>query len=241
MRSQVPPALRRTGEGGTWAWDMQLSDHDLKQLDEERVRSLRAEDLCSLSLKLLADLKEARDRLHQSPDNSSRPPNSRAPWEKASGDEPAAVEPAVVDREGKQEAKAPHPDEQDTQGVERKESEPAEKPRGKPGKPKGAPGHGRSVELAVTAQQTHRTNSCALCGKPLPADAPQQAHNGRYELDLTAPSSGAPGLQLTHTRHISLTASARAGIGPVPSPVGAKRMQVERSRSANGTGSAPPW
>jgi transposase len=103
----------------------------------------------------LADLKEARERLHQSLDNSSRPPSSRAPWEKARGDEPAAVEPAVVDREGKQEAQAKNarpPHEQDTQGVERKESEPADKPRGKPGKPKGAPGHGRSVELAVTAQ-----------------------------------------------------------------------------------------
>jgi transposase len=191
---------------------MQLSDHDLKQLDEERIRSLRAEELRSLSLKLLADLKEARDRLHQSPDNSSRPPSSRAPWEKASGDEPAAVEPAVVDREGEQGAQAKHPppDESDTQGVERKESEPAEKPRGKPGKPKGAPGHGRSVELAVTAQQTHRADTCALCGKPLPADAPQQAHNGRYELDITSPC-GAPGLQITHTRHIYVDCQCACG------------------------------
>jgi hypothetical protein len=56
--------------GSTWVWDMQLNDHDLKQLDEERVRSLTVESLCILSLKLLADLKEARDRLNQSPENS---------------------------------------------------------------------------------------------------------------------------------------------------------------------------
>ena len=62
---------------------MQLSEHDLKQLDEETIRSLQAGALCTLSLKLLADLKEARDRLNQSPDNSSRPPSSRAPWEGA--------------------------------------------------------------------------------------------------------------------------------------------------------------
>ncbi len=58
---------------------MQLSEHDLKQLDEQTIRSLQAERLRTLSLKLLADLKEARDRLNQSPDNSSRPPSTRAP------------------------------------------------------------------------------------------------------------------------------------------------------------------
>ena len=123
---------------------MQLSDHDLKQLDEQRVRSLQAKDLRSLSLKLLADLKEARDR------------------------------------EGKQETqtKDPPPDEEDTKGVERKEREPSEKPRGKPGKPKGTPGHGRSLERGVTAERTHRPESCAVCGKPLPPEAPQPAHNG---------------------------------------------------------------
>jgi transposase len=60
---------------------MQLSEHDLKQLDEEKIRSLQAQTLQTLSLKLLADLKEARDRLNQRPDNSSRPPSTRVPWE----------------------------------------------------------------------------------------------------------------------------------------------------------------
>ena len=60
---------------------MQLSEHDLKQLDDETIRSLQAETLRTLSMKLLADLKEARDRLNQSPDNSSRPPSTSAPWE----------------------------------------------------------------------------------------------------------------------------------------------------------------
>jgi hypothetical protein len=40
---------------------MQLSKHDLKQLDEETIRSLQADSLRTLSLKLLADLKEAHD------------------------------------------------------------------------------------------------------------------------------------------------------------------------------------
>ena len=86
---------------------MQLSEHDLKQLDEETIRSLAAENLCTLSLKLLADLKEARDRLNQSPDNSSRPPSSRAPWERASSDaqddgEQEDEESREADRQGEQ-------------------------------------------------------------------------------------------------------------------------------------------
>jgi hypothetical protein len=197
---------------------MQLSDHDLKQLDEERVRSLAAESLCILSLKLLADLKEARDRLNQSPDNSSRPPSSRAPWEKASTDgqsdgEQEDVQPAEIDRKGKQETepKDPPTDGQEPKGVEQQQSEPTEKARGKPGKPKGTPGHGRTVELPVTAERTHRADKCALCGKPLSPDAPQQAHNGCYEIDIIPPASGAPGLELTHTRHIYMDCQCVCG------------------------------
>ncbi len=36
-----------------------------------------------LSLKLLADLKEACERLNQNSQNSSRPPSQEAPWEKS--------------------------------------------------------------------------------------------------------------------------------------------------------------
>jgi len=68
--------------GRDGAADMHLSDHDLKQLDEDYLRGLPAESLRSLSGKLLADLKEAHDRLNQNPSNSSRPPSTRAPWEK---------------------------------------------------------------------------------------------------------------------------------------------------------------
>ena len=52
------------------------------------IQSLDPEALRGLSLRLLADLKEARDRLNQGPENSSRPPSSRVPWERASGGQP---------------------------------------------------------------------------------------------------------------------------------------------------------
>jgi transposase len=64
---------------------MHLSDHDLKQLDDDYLRGLSAESLRSLSGKLLADLKEAHDRLNQNPSNSSRPPRTRAPWARGDG------------------------------------------------------------------------------------------------------------------------------------------------------------
>ena len=42
---------------------MKISDHSLRQLDEAYVTSLDEAALRGLSLRLLADLKEARERL----------------------------------------------------------------------------------------------------------------------------------------------------------------------------------
>ena len=187
---------------------MQLSEHDLKQLDEEKIRALQAEQLRALSVKLLADLKEARDRLNQAPDNSSRPPSSRAPWDGVSpatqedreSDE-GTTEEADADAEEEAETKDPSAEREDKKDSQQDKSRPTKQRCGKPGKPKGAPGHGRTVELAVTAERTHRPHECALCGQSLPPEAPQRAYTGRYEIDITTPSSGAPGLGLTHTLH----------------------------------------
>jgi transposase len=68
---------------------MHLSDHSLNQLDEAYVQALDEGALRGLSLPLLEDLKEARERLRQNPHNSSRPPSSCAPWDRppAAGEE----------------------------------------------------------------------------------------------------------------------------------------------------------
>ena len=60
---------------------MKLSDHDLRQIDAEYLAHLSPEQLLQVSVRLLADLKEARDGANQTPHNSSRPPGSFAPWE----------------------------------------------------------------------------------------------------------------------------------------------------------------
>jgi transposase len=57
-----------------------LSDYSLRQMDDDYVRSLDGEAWCSLTLRLLADLKTAREPLEQNPTNRSRPTSSQAPW-----------------------------------------------------------------------------------------------------------------------------------------------------------------
>jgi hypothetical protein len=64
---------------------MHLSPHSLRQIDDAYLQSLEVEALRELSMRLLADLKEAWDRLNQGPDHSSRPPSSRAPWDRKNG------------------------------------------------------------------------------------------------------------------------------------------------------------
>ncbi len=59
---------------------MKLKDHDLKQIDKDYLKGLPPEKLLEVSGKLLEDLKEARDRLNQTPENSSRPSGSFAAW-----------------------------------------------------------------------------------------------------------------------------------------------------------------
>ncbi len=64
---------------------MALSDHDLRQLDKEVIDSLPVDGVKNLANILLLDLKEARERLNQNSQNSSRPPSTEVPWDKASG------------------------------------------------------------------------------------------------------------------------------------------------------------
>lgn len=57
---------------------MQLSEHDLEQIDEAYLDSLPLDKLQELSLKALADLKELHTRLEQNSENSSLPASGRS-------------------------------------------------------------------------------------------------------------------------------------------------------------------
>ena len=143
---------------------MQLSNQDLSQLNEEELLNLSEEELRCLSIKLLVDLKEARERLNQNSHNSSRPPSSEAPWEKGTQKD------SSHDSEEEQEATS-----------DKKESPPAEKPnkisrqppkneteeQRKPGKQLGAKGFGRQQKIAITDYQEHFPEICECCHQPL--------------------------------------------------------------------------
>lgn len=184
---------------------MRLSEHDLRQLDDAALDALEPAPLRALSKVLLSDLKEARDRLGQDPSNSSRPPSSQAPWERAGGsDAPAPEEElAQADSAADQEPQPGAPTDESVPADEtgpKKDTE--EKPPGKPGQRKGAPGYGRQVDLPVHREQIHRPEQCQHCGESFPAQAPSKAYTGRYELEVIAPRSGSPGLEILHTKHL---------------------------------------
>jgi hypothetical protein len=173
---------------------MHLSDHSLRQIDDAYVRSLDAEALRELLLRLLADLKEARDRLNQGPENSSRPPSSRAPWERQSGgresDEDA--------EDGELELAPAEAKPAEAKPVEGKPVE--AKPARKAGKQPGAPGMGRTQVFQAHEEQPHYPDACAGCGRPL-GRAGAVAYTGFQAVDLRWGDPARPGLTLWVVDH----------------------------------------
>lgn len=160
---------------------MKLSQHDLQQLDEDAVRRLPEAALRHLSLTLLADLKEARERLAQNPRNSSRPPSSRAPWERGTpAAEPAPSETApesatTTPERSAAEAPAavtPPPGAGTARGW--REGKAVKR---KPGKQPGAPGVGRTQVYTAHHTEEHRPTVCARCGQPLSTTAAAVSFN----------------------------------------------------------------
>lgn len=197
---------------------MQLSDHDLKQLDEEYLHSLPAEPLRTLSSKLLSDLKEAHDRLNQNPTNSSRPPSARAPWEKSeetsqdgSDDDDVpqgAASDAAGDRKNDGDAEK---EQQDEEKSEPKKTDCRDTSQGRPGRPEGAPGYSRTQQLPIDEECVHRPETCSACGAPLNDACEQHAYTARYEIDLVQPGNGGNGLLLVQTKHIYLECQCQCG------------------------------
>lgn len=188
---------------------MRLTDGDLKQINQEYITKLTVEQLRHLSEKMLEDLREARDRLNQSPQNSSRPSGSYAPWEQADFRE-AKKEEAEA-KEAKEARKA----EESKAG----QSEEQTKPSGGPGKAKskrkagkqvGAKGVGRVVRLSVTGEERHKASACAGCGEDFAEEADFRATTGLYVLEIAC---GEGGIQVSHVKH--LYGERRCGCGHV--------------------------
>ena len=172
---------------------MHLSDHSLRQIDDAYVRSLDPEALCGLSLRLLADLKEARERLNQGPTNSSRPPSSRAPWERGApvAEPEEAEEPSPGAPEAAEAPSAPVPS---------AASKPVPGAR-KAGKQPGAPGMGRTQVLLAHETIPHYPAVCAGCGRALADPVGAVAYTGFQAVDLRRGAADAPGLRLWVVDH----------------------------------------
>jgi len=171
---------------------MRLKDHDLKQIDKGYLKSLSPDKLIEVSWRLLEDLKETRDRLNQTSQNSSRPSGSFAPWETGviSNDPPTE--------------KAPPPEEKETPKPEKEEkeaptSQKKKRAKKKQGKQNGAKGHGRKITLPITDEKEHRVQECAACGASLGEEAPFIARTGLYVLDV---KMAYPGLEVSHVKHV---------------------------------------
>jgi len=191
---------------------MRLKDYDLRQIDEVTLRSLSEEDLRTLSSKLLLDLKEARERLNQSPKNSSRPPSSRDPWDRngnsendeEDGDGTETLEDVpdvgVDDDRGADQASSQNDEER---------AAPEDRPRRKPGKQPGSPGHGRTERLALTDTVDHHPTTCTLCGRAIGDTG--TAWTAFDSLDIEAGGADILGIRVTNTRHTYFEAPCACG------------------------------
>src|SRR5512143_340068 len=165
---------------------MHLTPHSLCQIDDTYLQSLEVEALRGLSMRLLADLKEAWDRLNQGPDNSSRPPSSRAPWERPRGaravDADADADTVEGDREP--ELAERNPEELAVVAPPAGEAKPAPVAAArKAGKQPGAPGIGRTQVFQAHEEQCHYPEVCTGCGRPLDR-ARAVAYTGFQTVDL---------------------------------------------------------
>jgi hypothetical protein len=181
-----------------------FKDHDLRQLDAERLHRLRLDDpeaLEGLSVRLLEDLKAARERLSQSPDNSSRPPGSRDPWLRSSDDEVESEIPG-------EEASSPEEPAPEAPAASDDVRKPDKQARGKPtessrspGKQPGAKGHARTQTLSIDRTDHHRPGTCCFCQAEL-SQEDARCYTGFETVDLVPGELANPGLQVLNLKNL---------------------------------------
>jgi hypothetical protein len=188
---------------------MHLSHHDLSQLDEDELLTLTERELRYLSIRLLNDLKEARERLSQNSHHSSRPPSSNPPWDKPTDHQHDGEE--RVNSKQKTEIEKP-----DKKSDDKEETLPplpeqdSKTPLRRQGKPLGAKGFGRTQKMSVTDCQDHYPLSCTCCGKPLATET-AIAYTAFETLDVEWADIARPGLYLTNTKHTLYEAACSCG------------------------------
>lgn len=173
---------------------MNLAAVSLRQIDEEYIDSLSLEKLRHLSKKILGDLKETRDRLNQTPENSSRPSGSFAPWEKVSKDQ---------EEDQKEDAEKGEAFDEQEKATQSNDNTPPSNTelenKRNAGKQPGAKGFGHHVELPITGEEIHRPTECTTCGEFFDENTSFYPKTGRYELDIERKELG---IEVSHIKHI---------------------------------------
>lgn len=205
---------------------MKLSEHDLKQIDKDTLLGLSLEQLAPLAIMFLDDLKEARDRLNQNSNNSSRPSGSMPPWESGKEPDPSdqsqqedddpiidgqvhsddheatSAAGTTVTNELTTPATSANDQQTTTEGNTATEETSAVPLKRKAGKQKGAPGFGRTQQLLVTNIVNHVMNHCVICNHHLGEYDVQTAWTGFYSIDIAERTPEQCGIVLTNTKHV---------------------------------------
>ena len=187
---------------------MKLSDHDLRQIDEERIYKLSEKDVKNLSITLLNDLKEARERLNQNPKNSSRPPSSEAPWDKVvneaddekdenflndlnTSDDAEKADTQRTPESGSNSKKPPFPKTPLATGITHR----------KPGKQTGGKGFGRTQKMTIHQQEHHYPSECVLCHRMDGFNNSGIAYTAFDSISIRWGDLNQPGIEVVNTRH----------------------------------------
>lgn len=197
---------------------MKLTDHDLKQITDTTLEQLASDQLLLLVKVLLADHKEARDRLNQNSNNSSRPPSSMPPW--VSNDAQNLADTADKDNaDDDTDSVIKHSDENDDHlspedasldnlpeapdatGIQPSEIKPDPIKR-VAGKQEGTQGYGRTQTLAITEIVYHARTHCASCAMCLGGYENQVAWTAFCTIDIAEHMLENTGITLTNTKHI---------------------------------------
>ena len=207
----------------------QFSDFDLSQMDEAWQTEQSEAVVRSLLKRTLDDLRIARDRLNQNPNNSSRPSGSMPPWDRGETSAPTDGDPDNIalngdtasdatdddthkPEDGQDDARVTDTTAQTNQQTDVKDKLPANVPK-RPGRPQGAPGHGRTQKLTPTNHEYHYPDQCAGCQSPFSEHDHTRAWTGWDTLELCPLDASAEqlGWRIEVTRHTLMQSTCHCG------------------------------
>jgi DNA-directed RNA polymerase subunit RPC12/RpoP len=188
---------------------MHYTPLEIAKLDPYFLISMNKEDLLPCLIKIIADLKESRDRLNQNSSNSSRPSSSDNPWGfrgvnthdiNQAGETLQELFESSSNTQSQNDSENSSEKDKDNNSPSTKNSSPTKKiPKAK-GRKKGSQGFGRMQVIPVDKEVYHKPYKCLSCGHALEASS-FCSITAREQLDLEK-SEGFLGLKIICTKHV---------------------------------------